>query len=338
MATALLTDPIDTAMATRLEQHARLLRLAGSDPRELEEAVAAADVVIVRRAIPADLLSKAPQLRALLRHGAGLDFIPLAEASRLAIAVTNVPSVNANAVAEHALGVMLSLARRIGLNDRGIRGGGWHSLRDGAPLTTELRGRTVGLVGYGNIGRRLAAICRSGFGMKVLSTRRSGAESSDPVTFVDLSILLEQSDFVVVACPLTEETRGMIGAAQLARMAPTSYLVNVARGPIVDEEALSACLADGRLAGAGLDVFASQPLPADHPFRRLDNVVLTPHVAGISGDSMRAMSEAAVADAIAVLDGRRPAHLVNAEEWPRILSRWKALGARSDDGTPRLAG
>ncbi|UIJ73445.1 hydroxyacid dehydrogenase [Aurantimonas sp. HBX-1] len=338
MATALLTDPIDPTMAARLEQHARILTLEGDDPGELEGAIAEADVVLVRRAIPAEFLSKASRLRALLRHGAGLDFIPLSEASRLAIAVTNVPNANANAVAEHAIGVMLALARRISVNDRSLRRGAWSSLRTVAPETTELGGRTVGLIGYGNIGQRLAAICRLGFGMRVLATRRSEAARSGSVTFVDLLTLLEESDFVVIACPLTKETQGMIGPCELDRMRRSAFLVNVARGAIVDEDALASRLADGRLAGAALDVFTTQPLPVNHLLRRLETVVLTPHVAGITGESMRAMSETAVEDAIAIIGGRRPIHLVNADEWPRILSRWQQLGAKTDSCAPSEPG
>lgn len=329
MATVLLTDPIDPEIAVRLREHATIAQLGSNDSSELLHAASRAEVIIVRRQIPAEILERSPALRALVRHGAGLDFIPVADASRLAIAVTNVPSVNANSVAEHVVGLMISLARRLGFNDRGIRSGQWESLRVLGPTGVELRGRVVGLVGYGHIGQRVAEICHVGFGMRVKATRRRPL-APGPVESVDLDTLLQTSDFIVVACPLTAETKGMIGPRELDLVRDSAFLINVARGAIVDEAGLTERLAAGRIAGAGIDVFACQPLPSDHPLTRLDNVMLTPHVAGITKDSMRAMSAVAVDDTIRVLQGQRPQHLVNEDAWPAIASRWRRLARESD--------
>lgn len=327
----LLTDPIDPEGEARLVAVAEILRLQAVDDAAFVHAARAADIIIVRRRLPPGLLSGAKRLRAAIRHGAGLDFIDVGEASAAGIAVTNTPDVNANSVAEHAVAMMLAMRRRLIDFHNGLRDGRWSELRAEAPRTQELRGRTLGVVGFGAIGRRVAEICRFGFSMNVHAVRRRGPELPDWVNFGSLDEVLAQSDVVLIACPLTPETTGLIDAHRLALMRPSALLINVARGAIVDEAALVENLAGNAVAGAALDVYETQPLPLDSPLRNMANVMLTPHVAGLTGDSMRAMSRIAVDEALRVLAGKEPENLVNRDAWPVIRERWAML-ARAGGG------
>lgn len=295
---------------------------AADEPERLTQA----DVIIVRNPIPAELLSQAPRLRAVIRHGAGLDMIPLPAASEAGVLVANVPGVNANAVAEYAVAQMLNLARRLPQIESRLRSGSWQPARQLAGSGFELAGKTVSIVGVGAVGGRVASICKHGFGMKVLGHHpaRTGHRTEE-LDYVSLSDALGAADFLVLSCPLNDRTMNLIGEAELALMKPTAFIVNVARGKVLDTAALRNAISSGRLAGATLDVFETQPLPAGDALFGLDGVRLSPHVAGISGESMRAMSLGAMQQAIDVLQGRFPAHWVNHEARERILQRWAAL-------------
>jgi D-3-phosphoglycerate dehydrogenase len=170
----------------------------------------------------------------------------------------------------------------------------------------ELSGKTLGIVGFGNVGKTLAGICHSGLAMNVLAANRSLIPSTPRVMQRDLGELVTQSDCVVLTCPLTEQTRGLINAARTARMKHGACLINVARAPVLDEQALLRALQTGHLGGAGLDVFETQPLPVNHPFYKLDNVVLTPNVAGISDESMQRMGLGGANAVASILRGARP--------------------------------
>lgn len=321
----LLTDPIDPRETDRLRETTEVRLLGEGAPDALSAAMRQADFVVVRRTIPLEALATAPRLRALLRHGAGLDFIPVGEASRLGIAVTNTPATNAQSVAEHAIGLALAVLRGIAANDAGIRAGEWGALRAAAPGSTELSGRTLGLIGYGGIGRAVARIAARGFGMDVVAARRGSAPQESGVDFLTLDEVAARADVLVVACPLTDETRNLVSAAVLARMKREAILVNIARGAVVDEAALCTALEDGRIAGAALDVFAEQPLPSTSALRRAPNVVLSPHIAGVTAQAMARMSAMVADDILAMLDGGRPTRLVNADAWPAITARWAAI-------------
>jgi len=243
--------------------------------------------------------------------------IPIAAATAAGVLVANVPGVNANAVAEHVVRSMLQLARNtapLALRLREHRSASWAHARALADGGFELSGRTLGLVGFGHVGQAVARICAQGLGMRVLVHTRSPLSATAPATGatrLPLPHLLAQSDFVVLACPLTEETRGLIGAPQLAQMRRGSFLVNVARGPVVHDAALVAALQSGHVAGAALDVFDSIPLRDDHPYWQMDKVLLTPHVAGITDDSMRAMGQGAVRAVQHLLRGEVPPNCIN---------------------------
>lgn len=321
----LLTDPIDACEAARLGSSAEVVSFDESGAAGFEDEIARASFVVVRRAIPAAALERATRLKALVRHGAGLDFIPVDVASRLGIAVTNTPSVNAQSVAEHVFGLVIALARRIAENDAGIRTGKWHGLRAAAPSSSEISGKTLGLVGFGDIGKAIAQIARFGFDMNVLAVTRRPRIDEDGISFRSLAEVAATADVLLVACPLNEDTRNLVSDKIIASMPPHAMLVNVARGPIVDEAALVSALRAGKLRGAALDVFSDQPLPADSPLRSTPNTLLSPHVAGVTAEAMARMSRTAVDDILEMIEGREPRHLVNREAWPMIARRWSEL-------------
>ncbi|GAB3645237.1 NAD(P)-dependent oxidoreductase [Ramlibacter alkalitolerans] len=320
----LLTNPIDPAVSAELARHAEVRIASALDAETLRREVRDADYLVVRAPLPEDIFEYAPRMRAAVRHGAGLDMIPLAQASRHGVAVANVPGVNALTVAEYAVGQMLNLARHLPRIDHTLRAQGWGAARQLSDGATDLGGKTLAVVGMGSIGHALARICAAGFGMRVLGVRRTPAQDTELVRYVSLQQALPEADYVVLACPLTEQTRGLIGAAEFAQLKPGARLVNVARGPVVDEPALTEALRSGRLAGAALDVFATQPLPADSPLRALPNVLLSPHLAGMTRESTRRMGEGVLAQLRAMFRGALPEHLCNPQARDAILARWAA--------------
>jgi D-3-phosphoglycerate dehydrogenase len=244
------------------------------------------------------------KLRLLSVWGTGTDNVDLAAAARRGITVTNTPGVSAASVAEHALALMLAVARRIPAQDAEVRAGKW-PLGNGV----ELRGKTLGIIGLGAIGRRFAEL-GSGIGMRVIAWTMHPNPALG-LELVPLDRLLEESDVVSVHVRLSPETRGMIGERELARMKPGAIFVNTARGPIVDEPALLDALRNKRIAGAGLDVFTTEPLARDHSFSTLSNVVLTPHSAGVTPEALEAGLQMAVENVRAFLGGKAE-HVVTA--------------------------
>jgi D-3-phosphoglycerate dehydrogenase len=271
--------------------------------------------VIVRQKLPDDLASRSPHLLVCARHGVGVDLIPVEDCTANGVLVTNVPGANADAVAEFVVAQMLAAARQVQAMQARFLTEGWKPGRAMAGQATELRGRTIGIVGVGAIGTRLAEIAHHGFRMTVLGHQRRRDALPPFVAYADLPELFAESDYVVLACPLTPETQGLASAALIGRMKPTAWLCNVSRGGTVDEPALVSALQAGRIGGAALDVYAAQPLAADHPLRDLKNVVLSPHVAGLSRESAAKMSEVAATDVVRVLRGERPQNLINPEAW-----------------------
>ena len=222
-----------------------------------------------------------PKLRLVSVWGTGLDHVDLPAAARHGVTVTNTPGVSARSIAEHTLALLFAVARRIPQIDGSVRGGAWER---GAFI--ELYGKTCGIVGYGAIGREFARLAR-GIGMNVQIWTMHPA-SYPGVEFVPLEELYRTSDVVSLHLRLSPETQNFVGAAQFALMKAGAILINTARGAIVDETAMTEALTTGRLRGAGLDVFATEPLPAAHPLTALPNVVLTPHCAGITPEAVEA--------------------------------------------------
>jgi len=278
------------------------------------------------------LLDRTPNLIAVSSNGAGYDTVDVDACTARGIAVVNQSGGNKEAVAEHALAMMLTLSKRLIEADRATRAGTAHDRN--AFLGRELNGKTVGVLGIGNVGGRLADLCRGLFGMRVLAydpmltaeqVKARGAEK------VELDELLAQADYVSVHCPLTRQSRGMMGAAQFARMRPHAYFVTTARGFIHDETALAEALASGRIAGAGLDVWEDEPPPSDHPLMKFDNVLISPHIAGSTIEARENMGRIAGEQVLDILDGRKPPRLINPEVWPAYRERFaRIMGATPD--------
>jgi len=311
-------------------------RLAYDAPQpDIWQALSAAHVYCItstRQELPAQyrcdasLLARCPDLLAVSTSGAGYDTVDAAAATEAGVLVVNQSGANADAVAEHALAMLLALAKNIAQADRSLRSGQRRSreLFKGWNAT----GRTVGIIGIGNTGRRLARMCSVGLQMNVLACDpyltaeeiRARAASK-----VDLATLLAESRFVSIHCPYSEETRNMIGERELAAMQPGSYLVTTARGGIVDEQALAAALKSGHLAGAGVDVWNEEPPASSHPLLALDNVIATHHTAGITHDSRNNMRNWNAHQVIGLLRGERPPRLVNPHAWPRFVQRFERI-------------
>jgi len=319
-----LTDPMDPAGEAILRAAGHQVELPGAGG--LDALLARADAVVVRRRLPDDLSARAPRLLAAVRQGVGLDMIPVEDCTAHAVLVANVPGANADSVAEFVIGQMLSAARRVETMHAALLSAGWDRSRARTAEAFELRGRTLGIIGIGAVGARLGEIASAGFRMRVLGHRRGDAAMPGGIERVELDALFAESDFIALACPLTPETRGLASAARIARMKPGAWLLNVARGPVVDGEALLDALRAGRIGGAALDVFDVQPLDAGHPLRALPNVILTPHAAGLSGEAMVRMSVGAAGEVVRILAGERPRSFINPEAWEASRAKRIALG------------
>jgi glyoxylate reductase len=256
--------------------------------------------------IDAELIAACPKLRAISNYAVGVDNVDLAAATACSIPVGNTPGVLTDSTADLALALMLGVARRIVEGDAFVRAGEWVTWEPGLLLGHDLHGATVGIIGYGRIGQAVARRLE-GFGCEILQTSRNGG--------VELGELLGRSDFVTLHCPLTPETRGLIGADALRRMKPSAYLVNTARGPIVDSDALRSGLEQGEIAGAALDVTDPEPLPADHPLLGAPNLVVIPHLGSATHATRERMADMAVDNLLAGLAGERMPYCANPEAY-----------------------
>ena len=306
----LLTNPIHPDAVARLAPHARVVAAPDTSAATLRAMAGEAAGMIVRSQLPDDILDHAPALRGIVRHGVGLDFVPMDAATARGIPVANLPGSNTGAVAEHVFSALLALRRRMTRIDATLRRDGWLPAKTLANDGAEIGGSTLGLLGTGEIGRRVATIARHGFGMRVLGASRTADDHGGLIEPVTRDVLFAES-------PLTDATRGLVDAALIARMRPDALLINVARGPIVVTEAVVAALNAGRIGGAALDVFEAQPLAPDHPLHACPNLILTPHVAGTTATSLRAMGLASAEAMLRILRGERPETLAN----PAALAR-----------------
>lgn len=287
--TVLVTDKVSETGLEPLRADARfdVVRIDDSSSPAFAEALRGAHGLVVRSAteVHDELLAGAPELRVIGRAGVGVDNIDLTAATARGIAVMNAPAGNTVSAAELTLALILAMVRRVAEADASMRRGEWARSRfQGA----ELRGRTLGLVGAGRIGGEVASRCRA-FGMRVVAhdpyLTAARADDLHVERAGDLDAVLERADVLSLHVPLTDSTRGMIDAEALARMKPGAYLVNVARGGVVDEAALAEALTSGRIAGAALDVFENEPLEDDSPLRSAPNVVLTPHLGASTSEA-----------------------------------------------------
>ena len=292
--------------------------LVAQHSQSLDEAIALAkdaDGVITQVFGPMsdEFFDALEKCRVICRCGIGLDPIDVASATRHGVAVTHVPSYCEDEVSDHAMALLLSCVRKTVLYTRSVRGGTW-DWKAGQPLL-RLRGRTIGLVGLGKIPRLLVPKAK-GFGMDVIAfdpyvTKEAAAEAGAELVAFDE--LLERSDFISLHVPLTESTQHLIDAEALKKMKNSATLINTARGPVVDNAALAAALDAGEIAGAGLDVLEEEPPSPDNPLLRRDDVVLSPHAAYNSVESLRDLLMHIGRNTAAVLDGRLPAALANPE-------------------------
>jgi glyoxylate reductase len=263
--------------------------------------------------IDAEVFNVAPKLKIVAQLAVGFDNIDVQEATKRGIYVTNTPEVLTDTTADFAWALLMAVARRVAEADRYVRNGqwkvGWHpSMLQGR----DIYGATIGVVGAGRIGYAVANRA-TGFSMKILfydviprpEMEKLGAKS------VDLDTLLKESDFVSIHVPLMKQTHHLINAEKLKLMKKTAYLVNNARGPVLDEKALYQALKEGRIAGAGLDVFEQEPTPADNPLLRLDNVVVAPHISSASYETRSKMSEMVAENLVAFFEGKKPPNLIN---------------------------
>jgi glyoxylate reductase len=265
--------------------------------------------------IDAAVIDAAPRLRVISTMAVGYDNIDIAAATRRGILVTNTPGVLTETTADLAFALLIATARNIAHADRFTRAGEWRTWSPLLLCGQDLHHATLGIVGLGRIGTEMARRAK-GFSMRVLyhnRSRRPEVEAELGVEYATLDDLLRQSDFVSLHTPLTSESAGLIGARELGLMKPTAVLINTSRGAVVDQRALYDALVSQSIWAAGLDVFAEEPIPADDPLLRLDNVTVLPHIGSASFATRRKMAAMAAANLIAGLRGERPEHLVNPE-------------------------
>ena len=284
----LIADSVDPAAVELLRQAPGLTVTApGSMARaDVLAAIASADALIIRSATTADaeLLAAAPHLKVVARAGVGVDNVDLPSATRQGVIVMNTPDGNTIATAEHALGLLLALARHIPDSEISMRGGRWDRK---AFMGVELRGKTLGIIGFGRIGRAVAKRALA-FEMTVITADPyilADVAADFGVELVDLDTLYARADFITLHSVITDETRGMINAASLAKMKRGVRIVNAARGALIDERALAEAIVSGQVAGAALDVYSAEPPPVDHPLVGLPGVVHTPHLAASTADA-----------------------------------------------------
>ncbi len=316
MMRVLLTDPIDASGEELLRARgAEVVRAPEGSAATVRKLAADADGVIIRSKLPDDIFEAAPRVRAVTIHGTGIDLVPLAAASAKGVLVANLPGENAQSVAEYCVLAMLMLARNIAAINAAMHTHPWDEARRLAMPAREITGLTVGIVGVGEIGRRVAQICARGFGMRVLGHQRRLDRLPPEAQGTDLDDLVAQSDFIVIACPLNPQTHHLFDAARLAAMKSSAWLINVGRGPVIDEQALVEALRRRRIAGAMLDVYEHYRIEAGHPLLGLDNVLLTPHLAGSTRESRARASVRAADETLRMLAGEKPRNLVNPEAW-----------------------
>ncbi len=311
MATILVTHGVPAQGFRALEGHRIIMPapLAAYSMEELAELIVDADAVVAGGKLPGDVIRRGSRLRIIANYGAGYDGVDVRAAAECGVPVTNIPDTVTHDTAELAIGLMLAVSRRIGEMNLRLRKEPSRSLFGmGRFMGRSLRGQTLGIIGCGRIGRCTARMA-SALGMRVLGYSRHGADASvcEPV---DMETLLRESDVVSLHCPLTEETRGLINRDAFAKMKPGAILINTSRGAVVDTEALLEAIENGRLSGAGLDVYPNEP-EVPQALLTHDNVVCTPHIGTNTEQTRDEMAAACSRQILDVLEGKRPENIVN---------------------------
>jgi D-3-phosphoglycerate dehydrogenase len=309
----LVTENIHAVGWETLKKEADAVAWPGQEKQPLLEAVKDAQAILVRVAkLTPEVIQAAPHLKVIGKHGVGYDNINIPAATARGVIVTNTPLANSMSVAEHALALLLAVARRIGESERDLVRGAVRAQK--VYQGVELSGKVMGVIGLGSAGLRLARMTGNGLGMRVLGFDPYKEPWPDGIERCrEVGPLLAQADFISIHVPLTKETTNLIGRDALPKMKSTAILVNTARGGIVDEAAVADAVKAGRLAGAGLDVVVDEPLKPSHPLNGVPNIILTPHMAGVTEEAMMRMAQDAAEDILRVLRGERPKFPVNKE-------------------------
>jgi len=316
----LLVQPIHADAIAMLKQETEVVIAEKTDAGYVKEAIIDCDAVIVRvTLLTREIIEIGVKLKVIGRHGVGLDNIDVAAATAHQIPVVYAPGSNTNAVAEHAVSLMLAMVKQVIPTNEATKRNEYK-----VRLTTrtrEVRDKVIGVVGLGQIGRRFAAICQNGFGAKIIgydpyvSQADLQAAGFNVELYENVDDLLKAADFVSLHAPAADDNYQMINGRTLALMKKTAFLINTARGTLVDERALYEALVNGQIAGAAIDVFDPEPPLADNPLLALPNVVATPHTAAHSEEGLRMMAVMAAEQVLQVLRHERPPHLANPQVW-----------------------
>ncbi len=310
----LLTAPLAADVRAWLPA-AEVVPVNGREHLEAEIPGAAALICLLSDTIDAPLMARAPRLRVIANHAVGFDNVAVAEATRRGIVVCNTPDVLTDATADLTMALLLAASRRLAEGEALVRSGGWTGWSPTQLLGADVSGKTLGLVGFGRIAQAVARRAR-GFDLRLIYHSRSRAapevEAKLGASWESLGDLLSESDFVSLHCPLTAETRGLIGAAELARMKPDALLINTSRGACVDEDALAAALECGRLGGAALDVYSEEPRVPGR-LVQAPRTLLLPHLGSATRGARTRMAELCARGVAAVLAGEQPKNIVNPE-------------------------
>jgi D-3-phosphoglycerate dehydrogenase len=324
----LLNPPQDKSGEAILESHVEIIRITNPDRETLLRSIKGVHGVIARGTkMTADVLAQADVLEVVATPSAGYDHIDIDACSERGIPVVNNTGLNAVSVAEHTIGLMVGLAKAIPLTHHLLRSEGWKTRTPYSweQIGFELDGRTFGIIGVGNVGSRLAQRVQAAFNMTVLGydpyVSRAKMQECGATKVDRLDDMLPQVDFLSIHAPHTKETFHIISGPQLAKMKPTAYLMNCARGPLVDEPALVQALRDKVIAGAALDVFEPEPSPDNNPLYQMSNVIVTPHLAGVTAEATKRMAIGAAEQTLQVLRGERPPRLVNPGVWDHFMER-----------------
>jgi D-3-phosphoglycerate dehydrogenase len=329
----LLPQAIESEAITLLERENCVITVAPDPkPETVSPLIKDTHGLILRTGIniTRELIESAAELLVISRTGGGLDNVDVGAASDHGILVTSNLGVNTISVAEHVLAMMLALSKKLSTLDHAVRHSNFGIRYQNLPR--DIYGKTIGLLGFGRIGCELGKICQQAFGMQVIAydpylPDEKKNECLSWVRMVELKELLEISDFISIHVPLTDQTRNLVDEAELSLMKSDAILINASRGGVVNETALIKALENRKISGAGLDVFSEEPVPADDPLLKLDNVILTPHTAALTTECVTRMATEAARCVIEVFAGRQPPNVAN----PQILEsgRWKYLRTRT---------
>lgn len=314
MKKVLLSKAINPAGMKVLEGKVEPVILSYFNVETIKKMVADVEGIILRTniKITGDIIDAAPNLKVISRTGAGVDNVDVTAATKKGILVCHAPSVNSISVAEHALALMMAMAKQLKVVDQSVHADNW-KIRY-ASKVVDLEGKTLGLVGKGHIGSLLAKKCRLAFNMKVIAYDPYVKEAEEVELCSSLDQLFSQSDFISIHVPYTKETHHLIDDRLLSLMKPDSYLINTSRGSVVDEKALIEALKNASIAGAGLDVFEKEPPSPDNPLLKFENVITTPHSAGLNRDCERKLAIEAAQAMVDFLEGRQPKYIYNKKE------------------------